>query len=145
MKWLGLEGKSSSTPAPIKAAPVKSTNTNTSTDLPTNTSTTVNTPSVKGGKGGGSRKGSATPKAPSYEAGSIADLEAQYRKLDDELKNTTVSDERLKEILAEKDALTDQIKQLKIRNGLLVEKKEAPKEVKPQAKEGSIAYVQKQI
>lgn len=48
MKWLGLESKETSTPAPIKTTAVTNTNTTTSTQLPTNTNTTVNTAS--GGK-----------------------------------------------------------------------------------------------
>lgn len=146
LQWLGLEGKSTSVPAPMKAGTVKSTSTAT-TELPTNTHTSTNTPSVGGGKGGGRRGTTNTTKTTQTppEVGSIAALEAAYRKLDDELKNTVVSDARLAEINAEKAALEEQIKQLKIRNGLLVEKKEEPKQVKPEAKEGSIAYVQKQI
>lgn len=73
----------------------------------------------------------------SKEVGSIAALEAQYSKLNEELKNTPVSDERLKEILAEKAALEEEINQLKIRNGLA--------DSKPQAKEGSIEFVQNKI
>lgn len=147
LKWLGVEGKSTSVPTPIKTAPVKSTSTAT-TELPTNTHTS--TPSVGGGgsrRGGGSRGTTNTTRTTQTppEVGSIAALEAAYRKLDDELKNTVVSDARLAEINKEKAALEEQIKQLKIRNGLLVEKKEEPKQVKPEAKEGSIAYVQKQI
>lgn len=146
LKWLGLEGKSTSVPAPMKAGTVKSTSTAT-TELPTNTHTSTNTPSVGGGKGGGRRGTTNTTKTTQTppEVGSIAALEQAYRKLDDELKNTVVSDARLAEITKEKEALEEQIKQLKIRNGLLVEKKEEPKQVKPEAKEGSIAYVQKQI
>lgn len=143
LQWLGLESKSASVPAPIKTTGVATTTTQTTTDLPTNTSTATGT-----GKGGtGRSKGTTTTKATQTppEVGSLAALEQAYRKLDDELKNTVVSDERLAEIKAEKSALEEQIKQLKIRNGLLVEKKEEPKEVKPQAKEGSLAYVQKQI
>lgn len=147
LKWLGLEGKSTSVPAPMKAGTVKSTST-TTTELPTNTHTSISTPSVGGGGRGGGRRGTTnttrTTQTPP-EVGSIAALEAAYRKLDDELKNTVVSDARLAEINAEKAALEEQIKQLKIRNGLLVEKKEEPKQVKPEAKEGSIGYVQKQI
>lgn len=146
LQWLGLEGKSTSVPAPMKAGTVKSTSTAT-TELPTNTHTSTSTPSVGGGKGGGSR-GTTSHTRPTQtppEVGSIAALEQAYRKLDDELKNTVVSDARLAEITKEKEALEEQIKQLKIRNGLLVEKKEEPKQVKPEAKEGSIAYVQKQI
>lgn len=146
LQWLGLESKSTSVPAPMKTTTVTNTNTTTSTTLPTNTSTTVTTPSVKGGgKSGGGRATTTRTTQTPPEAGSLAALEAAYNKLNTELKNTVVSDERLAEINKEKDALEEQIKQLKIRNGLLVEKKEEPKEVKPQAKEGSIAYVQKQI
>lgn len=146
LQWLGLEGKSTSVPAPMKAGTVKSTSTAT-TELPTNTHTSTNTPSVGGGKGGSRRGTTNTTKTTQTppEVGSIAALEQAYRKLDDELKNTVVSDARLAEITKEKEALEEQIKQLKIRNGLLVEKKEEPKQVKPEAKEGSIAYVQKQI
>lgn len=147
LQWLGLEGKSTSVPAPMKAGAVKSTSTAT-TELPTNTHTSTSTPSVGGGSRRGGGRGTAnttrTTQTPP-EVGSIAALEQAYRKLDDELKNTVVSDARLAEINAEKAALEEQIKQLKIRNGLLVEKKEEPKQVKPEAKEGSIAYVQKQI
>lgn len=144
LQWLGLESKSTSVPAPIKTTAVTNTNTTSTTTLPTNTSTTVNTPSVSGRKGGRGTTTSRTTQTPP-EAGSLAALEAAYNKLNTELKNTVVSDARLAEINAEKAALEEQIKQLKIRNGLLVEKKEEPKEVKPQAKEGSLAYVQKQI
>lgn len=143
LQWLGLESKSASVPAPIKTTGVSTNPSQTSPELPTNTSTATGT-----GKGGSGRsKGTTTTKATQTppEVGSLAALEQAYRKLDDELKNTVVSDERLAEIKAEKSALEEQIKQLKIRNGLLVEKKEEPKEVKPQAKEGSLAYVQKQI
>ncbi len=143
LQWLGLESKSTSVPAPIKTTAVTNTNTTSTTTLPTNTSTTVNTPSSGGKSGRGTTASRITQTPP--EAGSLAALEAAYNKLNTELKNTVVSDARLAEINAEKAALEEQIKQLKIRNGLLVEKKEEPKEVKPQAKEGSLAYVQKQI
>lgn len=144
LQWLGLESKSASVPAPMKTTAVTNTNTTTSTDLPTNTSTGTGKGSGKGGGKSGKANTTKTTQTPP-EVGSLAALEQAYRKLDDELKNTVVSDERLAEIKAEKSALEEQIKQLKIRNGLLVEKKEEPKEVKPQAKEGSLAYVQKQI
>lgn len=146
LQWLGLEGKSTSVPAPMKAGTVKSTSTAT-TELPTNTHTSTSNPSVGGSRRGGGRGTTNTTRTTQTppEVGSIAALEQAYRKLDDELKNTVVSDARLAEINAEKAALEEQIKQLKIRNGLLVEKKEEPKQVKPEAKEGSIAYVQKQI
>ncbi len=61
------------------------------------------------GSGSGNHSGGSgntdRPSAPSYEAGSIADLEAQYKKLEEELKNTNVSDDRLQQIEAEKAAL----------------------------------------
>ncbi|PWM22824.1 MAG: hypothetical protein DBX40_08540 [Clostridiales bacterium] len=146
LQWLGLEGKATSVPAPMKATTVKSTAT-TTTDSPTNTSTSTKIPSVGGGKGGGRKGGSSATRTTQTppEAGSLAALEAAYNSLNNELKNTVVSDARLAEINKEKAALEEQIKQLKIRNGLLVEKKEAPKEVKPQAKEGSLGYVQNQL
>lgn len=56
---------------------------------------------------------------PKFEEGSIKALEAEVTALNNELNNTVVSDERLKEILAEKDALEEQINTLKIRNGLM--------------------------
>lgn len=144
LQWLGLEGKSTSVPAPMKATTVKSSTSTTNTTSPTNTSTSTTVPSVGGSsKKGGSSANRTTQTPP--EAGSLAALEAAYNSLNNELKNTVVSDERLAEINAEKAALEEQIKQLKIRNGLLVEKKEAPKEVKPQAKEGSLGYVQNQL
>lgn len=139
LQWLGLEGKSTSVPAPMKTTAVTNTDNSSTTDLPTNTTTTVTTPTNR------KNKAASTVTAPTYEANSLAALEAAYNSLNNELKNTVVSDERLAEINAEKAALEEQIKQLKIRNGLLVEKKEEPKQVKPEAKEGSIAYVQKQI
>lgn len=84
------------------------------------------------GSGSGTHSGNPSttdrPTAPAYEAGSIADLEAQYKKLDDELKNTDVSDERLQQILAEKAALLQQIETLKIRNGLMQPKAEVSPE-----------------
>ena len=83
-----------------------------------------------------------TPTQPSYEAGSIADLEAQYRKLNDELKNTNVSDDRLRQIKAEMAALQDQIKALKIRNGL----EQPPAVVSPeQQKRNTYKEAQSQI
>lgn len=145
LQWLGLESKSVSTPAPIKNAPVKNTNTTQTTNLPTNTVTPTNTPKVSGnGKGSGKGGTTKTTQTPP-EVGSLAALEAAYNALNNELKNTVVSDARLAEINKEKEALEEQIKQLKIRNGLLVEKKETSKEVKPQAKEGSLGYVQNQL
>ena len=47
------------------------------------------------------------------------DPDVTYRKLEDELKNTNVSDDRLKQIETEKAALLQQIEALKIRNGLM--------------------------
>lgn len=146
LQWLGLEGKSTSVPAPMKATTIKSTASNP-TNAPTNTVTPTNVPSVGGGKGGGRRGGTTTTRTTQTppEAGSLAALEAAYNSLNNELKNTVVSDARLAEIQKEKEALEEQIKQLKIRNGLLVEKPQVKKEEKPQAKEGSLGYVQNQL
>lgn len=85
---------------------------------------------VGGGRntgGGSSRTGrgrtttTSTTKSnePKFEEGSIKALEAEVTALNNELNNTVVSDERLKEILAEKGALEEQINALKIRNGLM--------------------------
>lgn len=77
--------------------------------------------SVKGGGSGtsGSTKGTANVTEPKFEEGSIKALQEQITSLNNELNNTVVSDERLKEILAEKSALEEQINSLKIRNGLM--------------------------
>lgn len=142
---LGMEDKKVTVNAVAsapKATPVKST---TSSETTTTTTSTPTITTPKGGKTTKVKTSTTKPTIPTFEVGSLASLESAYRKLDDELKNTVVSDARLQEILSEKAALDEQIKQLKIRNGLLVEKVETPKEVKPQAKEGSIGYVQKQL
>lgn len=83
----------------------------------------TNTPS-------GTHSSPSTPanNAPTFEAGSLADLEARYRSLETELKNTNVSDERLQVILQEKEALQQQIEALKIRNGLMAAKAPASPE-----------------
>lgn len=89
------------------------------------------------------------PSAPSYEAGSVADLEAQYKRLEDELKNTNVSPERLQMILQEKAALQQQIKELKIRNGLLEpEATPSPEQLKRNAyreAKGQISQVEEDL
>jgi uncharacterized protein YhaN len=82
------------------------------------------------GSGGSSHTTNNASNAITYEAGSVAELEAQYRKLEDELKNTNVSDERLKQIQSEKTALLQQIEALKIRNGLAQPKAEDSPEQK---------------
>lgn len=92
-----------------------------------------------GGSGGSS---SSVNTAITYEAGSIAELEAQYKKLEDELKNTNVSAERLQQINTEKEALNKQIEALKIRNGLM----EAKATISPeQSLRNSYAEAQSQI
>ncbi len=74
-----------------------------------------------GGSGTGGSTGKATTKAtePKFEDGSIKALQEQITALNNELNNTVVSDERLKEILSEKEAIEEQINSLKIRNGLM--------------------------
>lgn len=74
--------------------------------------------SGKGGSGRTTTKKSQKTNEPKFDAGSIKALEAEVTKLNEELNNTVVSDERLKQILSEKTALEEQINALKIRNGL---------------------------
>lgn len=96
-----------------------------------------------GGSGGGSGGSSSSVNtAITYEAGSIAELEAQYKKLEDELKNTNVSAERLQQINTEKEALNKQIEALKIRNGLMKAKATISPE---QSLRNSYAEAQSQI
>lgn len=83
--------------------------------------------SGKGGKTSNNSSNSTTQKA-AAEIGSITELTQRLNKLNEELNNSNVSDERLKEIISEKTALEEQIKQLKIRNGL--EKETVKKEEK---------------
>lgn len=80
-------------------------------------------------------------KAPTFESGSLKDYENRLKNLNDELNNTNVKEDRLTTILSEKKAIEEQIKQLKLRNGLLTE---TPKtEVTLTA--GSLADIQKQL
>lgn len=127
LQWLGMEGKST-----VEIKPTIKTNTKGTGTADGSTTTTAPTISA-GGKGGKSGKGgkkTTTSKTttktdkPTAEEGSIKALSDKLAKLNEELNNTKVSDSRLKEILAEKTAIEDQIKQLKIRNGLLQEKTE---------------------
>ena len=123
-EWLGLEPvkgeiKVSSTIAGDTNTPVEST-----VEPPSST-----TPTKKG----------STKKSnkPTFETGSLKDYENQLQKLNNELNNTNVSDERLQVILKEKKALEEQIKTIKERNGLA--------ETKPTLVEGSANYINKQI
>lgn len=75
--------------------------------------------SSRTGRGRTTTTSTAQSNEPKFEEGSIKALEAEVTALNNELNNTVVSDERLKEILAEKDALEEQINALKIRNGLM--------------------------
>lgn len=79
-------------------------------------------------KNGTTKPDKTAPAKPEAEAGSITQLEAQYKKLEDELRNTVVSDERLQQINTEKKSILQQIEALKIRNGLM----EAPKVTSPE-------------
>ena len=119
-------------------------NTNVGGDAPAQTPAAQNT--MTGGtggsvSGGGSGRGkgkgrTTTPKTPKVEKvkvepeeGSIKALQDKLSELNKELSETVVSDDRLKEINAEKAALEEQIKALQLRNGLI---KETPKvEVNP--------------
>lgn len=122
-------------------------NTNVGGNAPAQSPTIENT--MSGGTGGsvgtggsGSRgkgKGkSTTPKTPKVEKvkiepeeGSIKALQDKLSELNKELSETVVSDERLKEINAEKAALEEQIKQLQLRNGLIKETPKVEKVVNP--------------
>lgn len=79
------------------------------------------------------------------EAGSIKDLQKQVQALNDELNNTNVSDERLKQILEEKTALEEQIKVLQERAGLIKPEKTPEVKVKPELQEGSLAKIEKEL
>lgn len=96
-----------------------------------------------GGGGSGSGRGrgkgrTTTPKTPKVEKvkvepeeGSIKALKDKLGELNAELSETVVSDERLKEINAEKAALEEQIKALQLRNGLIKETPKPEKVVNP--------------
>lgn len=121
LQWLGMEGKST-----VEIKPTIKTNTKGTGTADGSTTTTAPTISAggKGGKKTTTSKTTTKTDKPTAEEGSIKALSDKLAKLNDELNNTKVSDERLKEILAEKTAIEDQIKRLKIRNGLLQEKTE---------------------
>lgn len=119
-------------------------NTNVGGDAPAQTPAAQNT--MTGGTGGsvstggsgskGKGKGkTTTPKVEKVkvepEEGSIKALKDKLGELNAELSETVVSDERLKEINAEKAALEEQIKQLQIRNGLIKETPKPEKVVNP--------------
>lgn len=74
------------------------------------------------------------------ETGSLKDYQNQLQKLNDELNNTNVSEDRLKEILSEKAAIESQIAALKERNGLLSTKQ--PATVIP---DGSLKSIQSKL
>lgn len=105
-----------------------------------------------GGSSSGSKSGSAkVPKVSTTKAvvepdeGSIKAYQSKLSKLNDELNNTNVSDDRLKEILAEKKALEDTIEQLQIRNGLKAPKEEPQVKVEPVVQEGSLKAIQDKL
>lgn len=113
LKWLGMDSKSTVEIKPTinEKAPSNNENNNrTSTNAPTFSSTGTN-------KGTSKKEVTKTEKV-KPEEGSIKSLTDKVTELNNELNNTNVSDARLKEILEEKAAIEEQIKQLKIRNGL---------------------------
>lgn len=122
LDFLGIEGGHFE----VAVAPKIDTSVESGTKS-TNTVTGVSGGNISAGnvKGGGSGTGKSTGKAttkatePKFEEGSIKALQEQITALNNELNNTVVSDERLKEILSEKTAIEEQINSLKIRNGLL--------------------------
>lgn len=127
-QWLGLE--------PVKGEIKVSSTMVGDTNAPTETPDTSEPSTDKVSTKKISTKKSSNNK-PTFETGSIKDYENQLQKLNNELNNTNVSDERLQVILKEKKALEEQIKTIKERNGL--EDKE------PVLVEGSANYINKQI
>ena len=93
----------------------------------------------------GSKKTSKANKKEDPQMGSLKYLEERLRKLNDELQNTVVSDERLKQIQAEKKVLQEQIDLVKKRNGL--EHKTIKKQPKEKAKSeaGSLQDIEEKI
>lgn len=91
------------------------------------------------GSGGTGTKGkggkTTTPKVEKVkvepEEGSIKALQDKVAALNKELTETNVSDDRLKEINADKSALEEQIKALQTRNGLIKETPKPEKVVNP--------------
>jgi len=135
-KWLGMNV------AEVKVTTSTNGTTSSTTPTPTPTITPTITPtgSVKTPKVKASKATATKTESPKAEVGSIKALEDSLSKLNEELTNTVVSDARLQEINAEKAALEEQIKALKIRNGL-----ETQQASKPQAKEGSLSDIQSQL
>lgn len=86
-----------------------------------------------------------------FEENSIKDYQDKLKKINDELNNTNVSDDRLKKLLEEKKVLEDTIEQLQIRNGLITPKeeskvKEEPKvNVEPIIQKGSLKEIQDKL
>ena len=128
-QWLGLE--------PVKGEIKVSTAISGDTSAPTETTDTSEPSTDKVSTKTSSAKKSSTNNKPTFETGSIKDYENQLQKLNNELNNTNVSDERLQVILKEKKALEEQIKTIKQRNGL--------EEKEPVLVEGSSNYINKQI
>lgn len=127
-QWLGLE--------PVKGEIKVSSTMTGDTNAPTETPDTAEPSTDKVSTKPSSTKKSSNNK-PTFETGSIKDYENQLQKLNNELNNTNVSDERLQVILKEKKALEEQIKTIKERNGL--------EEKEPVLVEGSANYINKQI
>lgn len=117
----------------------------------TGSSSTTSQP-TSGGSSGGSKGGSAKVQKVSTttvkvepDEGSIKAYQNKLSKFNDELNNTNVSDDRLKEILAEKKALEETIEQLQIRNGLKAPKEKPQVKVEPVVQEGSLKALQDKL
>lgn len=121
LNWLGLSTK------PIKEAQKKAAPAQTKQTVKTQNKQTVQNISVSPStsKSSGGKVKTKVEAKIEPDKGSIKDLENKLSKLNDELNTKNVSDERLKVINKEKEELEKQIKDIKIRNGLLKE------EVKP--------------
>lgn len=97
----------------------------------------------KGGGNGNNGGNGNKNKDKETAEGSIGDLEKRLHKLNEELTNTKVSDDRLVEIKKEKEELEKEIELLKQRYGL--EKTPKTPEPKLEPNEGSIDYIEKQL
>lgn len=132
LDFLGIEGGHFEIIGEVKIDDNVGSGTNATNTVAGGDNGTITAPdtNVGGGNNGGSGRSrtgtgrttttsTAKSNEPKFEEGSIKALEAEVTALNNELNNTVVSDDRLKEILAEKDALEEQINALKIRNGLM--------------------------
>ena len=96
---------------------------------------------------GSKKKGKTgtTKKQDTAQVGSLKYLEERLKKLNDELQNTVVSDERLKQIQEEKKVLQQQIDLIKKRNGLEHKTTQKQPKEKAKAEAGSLQDIEEKI